>query len=90
MSIPFIDGLNQEVREVACMAGARCVCYTPNRLASLYRTKDALPKESTTHAVYSVKCPTCREEYVVKKNVLEMFVRRNTLLPGTALLCQSS
>ena len=62
--IPFVEGLSQEVRRVARTAGIRCVFYTPNTLQSLYCAKDPLPKESTTHAVYSVKCKTCKGEYV--------------------------
>ena len=39
--------------------------YTPNTLQSMYCAKDPIPKESTTHAVYSVKCKTCKDEYVL-------------------------
>ena len=62
--IPFIDGLSQEVRRVARAAGVRCAFYTPNTLGSLYNAKDPLPRGSVTHAVYSVKCKTCDDEYV--------------------------
>ena len=34
-----------------------------NRLI-LYCAKDPLPKEASTHVVYSVKCKTCKDEYV--------------------------
>ena len=46
------------------MAGFRCTSFTPNTLASRYKAKDVLPKESTTHPEYSVRCMTCGEEYV--------------------------
>ena len=62
--IPFVEGLSQEVRRVARSAGVRCVFYTPRTLQSLYCAKDLLPKESSTHVVYSVKCKTCKDEYV--------------------------
>ena len=51
------------MRRVVRTAGIRCVFYTPNTLQS-YCAKDPIPKESTTHAVYSVKCKTCKDEYV--------------------------
>ena len=38
--------------------------YTPRTLQSLYCAKDPLPKESSTHVVYSMKCKTCKDEYV--------------------------
>ena len=64
MRIPFIDGLSQEVRRVARTAGVRCAFYTPITLGSLYNAKDPLPRGSVTHAVHSVKCKTCDDEYV--------------------------
>ena len=36
----------------------------PITLRSLYQAKGALPLEATTHAVYSVPCKTCSEEYI--------------------------
>ena len=62
--IPFVEGLIQEVRRAAWSAGVCCVFYTPCTLLSLYFAKDPLPKESSTHVVYSVKCKTCKDEYV--------------------------
>ena len=38
--------------------------FSPNTLGSLYNAKDPLPRGSVTHAVYSVKCKTCDDEYV--------------------------
>ena len=64
VSIPFINGLSQEVRRIARVAGVRCAFYAPKTLKSLYTAKDPLPIGSTTCAVYSVKCKTCSEEYV--------------------------
>ena len=41
------------------------MCRTHNALLqSLYCAKDPLPKESSTHVIYSVKCKTCKDEYV--------------------------
>ena len=62
--IPFVEGLSQEVQRVAQSAGVRCVFYTPRTLQSLYCAKDSLPKESSTHVIYSVKCKICKDEYV--------------------------
>ena len=56
--------LTSTVRRVARAAGVRCAFYTPNTLGSLYNAKDPLPRGSVTHAVYSVKCKTCDDEYV--------------------------
>ena len=64
INIPFINGLSEEVRRVARMAGIRCTFYTPHTLKSLYSVKDALPSDRTTHVVYSVHCDTCDEEYI--------------------------
>ena len=41
--IPYIDGLNQEVRRIARTARVRCAFYMPITLRSLYQAKDALP-----------------------------------------------
>ena len=37
---------------------------TPNTTKRLYSTKDRLPVESVTYAVYSLGCKTCKEEYI--------------------------
>ena len=37
---------------------------TPNTTRRLFSTKDRLPVESLTHAVYSLSCKTCKEEYI--------------------------
>ncbi len=63
-SIPFIDGLSQEVRRIARTAGIRCAFSTPSTLSALYSVKDTLPKDTRTHAVYSLQCNTCKEEYI--------------------------
>ena len=63
-TIPFVDGLSQEVRRVARMAGVRCAFFAPNTLTHMYSAKDALLTDSTTHSVYSVRCKTCTEEYI--------------------------
>ena len=62
VKIPLIQGLSQEVRRVARMVGIRCAFYTPFALRSLYSIKDKLPREKTTHAIYSVRCKTYDEE----------------------------
>ena len=64
VKIPFIQGLSQEARRVARMVAIRCAFYSPFTLKSLYSFKDKLPREKTTHAIYSVHCKTCDEEYV--------------------------
>ena len=64
VSIPFVEGLSQEVRRTARTTGVRCAFFTPNTLCSLYTLKDRLPTDSITSAVYSVKCKTCSGEYV--------------------------
>ena len=61
---PFVEDLSPEVRRVAPSARVRCVFYTPHTLQSLCCAKDRLPKESSTHVVYSVKCKTCKNGYV--------------------------
>ncbi len=62
--IPFIEGLSQEIRRIARTAGVRCAFYMPNTMRDLYQAKDPLPRDATTHAVYSLMCKTCNEEYV--------------------------
>ena len=52
------------MRRAARMVGIRCAFYSPFTLKSLYSFKDKLPREKTTHAIYSVHCKTCDEEYV--------------------------
>ena len=64
VSIPFVEGLSQEVRRIACTTGIRCAFSTRNALCSLYTSKDRLPTDSITSALYSVKCKTCSGEYV--------------------------
>ena len=62
--IPYIDGLSQEVRQIARTAGVRCAFYMPITLRSLYQAKDALPLGATMHAVYPVTRKTCSAEYI--------------------------
>ena len=62
--IPYVEGLGHEIRRIARLVGVNCVFYTPQTLGSLYHAKDSLPRNVTTHAVYSVKCKTCSGEYV--------------------------
>ena len=64
VSIPFVEGLSQEVRHIACTSGVRCAFFTPNTLCSLYTSKDRLPTDSITSAVYSMKCKMCSGECV--------------------------
>ena len=65
VSIPFIDdGLSHEIRRIARTVGIRCAFAAPNTLKPLCAVKDRLPKEATTHAVYSIKCKSCGGEYV--------------------------
>ena len=63
-SIPFIEGLSQEVRRIAQAAGVKCTFRTANTLRSMYSAKDRLPKDTQTHCIYSLKCGTCEDEYV--------------------------
>ena len=64
VSIPFVEGLSQEVRHIAHTTGVRCAFFTPNTLCSLYTSKDRLPTDSITSAVYSVKCKMCSGDYI--------------------------
>ena len=77
VSIPFSEGLSQEVRRIARTTGVRCAFFTPNTLCSLYTSKDRLPTDSTTSAVYSVKCKTCSGEYVGETLRALLYERRN-------------
>ena len=54
VSIPFIDGLSQEIRRIARTAGVRCAFTALKTLKVLYAVKDKLPEECTTYAIYSV------------------------------------
>ena len=45
-SIPFIDGISQEVRRIVREAGVKCVFSTESTLESLYCNKDPLPRDS--------------------------------------------
>ena len=58
-SIPFLDGLSQEIRRIASTAGIRCTFRTLSTLKGLYNVKDSLDSKCQTHAVYSVKYKTC-------------------------------
>ena len=60
--ILFIDGLSQEIRRIARTADVRCIFSTPSTLRDLYNAKDRLDSDCQTHAVYLVKCKTCRKE----------------------------
>ena len=62
--IPYIEGVSQELRRIARLAGIRCVFTAPDTLRSVYAVKDPVPKGSQTHCVYSVKCSTCSDEYI--------------------------
>ena len=66
VSIPFVEGLSQEVCRIAYTTGVRCVFFIPNALCSFYTWKDQLPTDSITCAVYFVKCKMCSGEYVGK------------------------
>ena len=66
VSIPFGERLSQEIRWIARTAGNRCTFSAPNILKTLYSVKDWLPEETAAHAVYSIKCKSCNEEYVSK------------------------
>ena len=59
VSIPFVEGLRQEVHCIACTTGVWCAFFIPNMLCSLYISKNRLPTDSITSAVYYVKCKTC-------------------------------
>ena len=63
-SIPFIEGLSQEVRRIAQAAGVKCTFRPTKTLRSVYSAKDRLPKDTQTHCTYSLKCGTCEDEYV--------------------------
>ena len=63
-SIPYVEGLSQEIRRIVRAAGVRCSFYTPDTMRNLYQEKDVLPQELSTHVVYSVNCKTCDAEYV--------------------------
>ena len=63
-SIPYVEGLSQEIRRIVRAAGVRCSFYTPDTMRNLYQAKDVLPQELSTHVVYSVNCKTCDAEYV--------------------------
>ena len=60
----FIDGLSQEVRRIVREANIWCTFTAPNTLQKLHNVKDSLPLCSATHAIYSIKCKTCDEEYI--------------------------
>ena len=64
VQLPFIDGLSQEVRRIVREANIRCTFTAPNTLQKLHNVKDSLPLCSATHAIYSIKCKTCDEEYI--------------------------
>ena len=63
-NIPFIDGLSQEIRRIARSVDVRCAFSMPDTTRPLYSVKDQLPLVSTTHAVYSLTCGTCKQEYI--------------------------
>ena len=65
VKIPFIDGLNQEVRRIARTAGGRCAFFARSSTMPLYSVKDKLPHDlPPTNAIYSIKRKTCDDEYV--------------------------
>ena len=59
IKLPFTDGLSQEVRRIV-----RCTFTAPNTLQKLHNVKDSLSVCSATHAINSIKCTTCDEEYI--------------------------
>ena len=63
-TIPYVEGMSQEIRRLARLAGIRCTFFTPDTTNNLYRVKDQLPTGTKTHAVYSITCGTCQEEYI--------------------------
>ena len=63
-SIPFVDGISQEVRRIVREAGVKCVFSADSTLESLYCNKDPLPKDMEKNVIYTIKCGTCDEEYV--------------------------
>ena len=63
-SIPYVEGLSQEICRIVHTASLRCSFYMPDTMRNLYQAKDVLPQELSTHVVYSVNCKTCNAEYV--------------------------
>ena len=57
--IPYIDGLSQQIRRVACAAGIRCSFTSSTTLEELHNCKDRLDKSHITPAVYYITCATC-------------------------------
>ena len=64
VSIPFIDGISQEVRRIVREAGVKCVFSADSTLESLYCNKDPLSKDMQKNVIYAIKCGTCHEEYI--------------------------
>ena len=68
--ILFVEGLSQEVCRIARTAGVRCAFFTPNTLCSLFTSKDQLPADSITGAVYgemqNVLCRICRPNFACR------------------------
>ena len=61
--ISFIDGHSQEIRRITIKVGVKCVfLFTPTTTRTSNSTKDQLPVESVTPAVYAIRCEMC--EYV--------------------------
>ena len=77
VSISFVEGLSQGMCRIARTTGVRCAFFTPNTLCYLYTSKDRLPTDSITSAVYSVKCKTCSGEYVGETLRALLSERRN-------------
>ena len=63
VSIPFVEGLSQELRRITDTTGVRCAFPPPNTLFSLYTSKNRLPTDSITIAAYSAKWKTYSGEY---------------------------
>ena len=63
-SIPFIDGISQEVRRIVREAGVKCVFSADSMLESLYCNKDPLSKDMQKNVINAIKCGTCNEEYI--------------------------
>ena len=62
--IPYFDGLSQEVCRIANVVNVRCVFNAPRMLQHLYNVKDQLAEDTVRNAVYSIKCKTCKKEYI--------------------------
>ena len=60
----YNDGQSQEVCRIASVANVRCVLNMPRTLQHLHNVKDRLAEDTVRNAVYSIKCKTCKIEYI--------------------------